>query len=186
MVGRKLEFDSTLNNIEASTDWLALASKSEFATWGEITSLEKTPALRADIPEAVEVRDKIGLIKGVLQWRLERAFGDRLWRLRRSLREIGEALVDTQRSRRKIDESMRKEPLHFEALGRRVENLSPRIEATKMRVEDARSAQRAFLQSIAVRELRAQQQRLEVYSVQARFALAAIYDLAASPGETPE
>jgi hypothetical protein len=55
-----------------------------------------------------------------------------------------------------------------------------------MRVEDALSAQRAFLQSIAVRELRAQQQRLEVYSVQARFALAAIYDLASSTGETPE
>lgn len=186
MVGRKLEFDSTLNNIEASTDWLALASRSEFASWGEITGLEKTPALQADIPEALEVRDKIGLIKGVLQWRLERAFGDRLWRLRRALREIGEALVDTQRSRRKIDESMRKEPLHFEALGRRVDDLSPRIEATRMRVEDALSAQRAFLQSIAVRELRAQQQRLEVYSVQARFALAAIYDLAASTGETPE
>ena len=134
----------------------------------------------------MEVRDKISLIKGVLQWRLERAFGDRFWRLRRTLREVGEALVDTQRSRRKIDDSMRNEPLHFEALGRRVDELSPRIEATKMRVEDALSAQRAFLQSIAVRELRAQQQRLDVYSVQARFALAAIYDIAASTGGTPE
>ena len=186
MVGLKLEFDSTLNNIEASTDWLALASNAEFATWGEITGLEKTPALRAEFPEAVEARDKIGLIKGVLQWRLERAFSDRLWRLRRSLREIGEALVDTQRSRRKIDESMREEPQHFEALGRRVDDLSPRIEAIKMRVEDALSAQRAFLQSIAVRELRVQQQRLDVYSVQARFALAAIYDIAASTGDAPE
>jgi len=186
MVGRKLEFDSTLNNIEAGTDWLALASRAEFATWGEITGLEKTPALQSDIPEAAEARDKIDLLKGVLQWQLERAFGDRLWRIRRELRQTGEALVDTQRLRRKIDESMRNEPLHFAALGGRVEDLYPRIEASKMRVEDALSAQRAFLQTIAVRELRAQQQRLDVYSIQARFALAAIYDIAASTGEAPE
>ena len=186
MVGRKLEFDSTLNNIEASNDWLALASRQEFATWGEITGLEEAPALRADIPEAEETREKISLIKGVLQWRLEREFGERLWRLRRDLRQTGEALVDTQRSRRKIDESMRQEPLHFAALGRRVDELVPRIEATRMRVEAALSAQRAFLQSIAVRELRAQQRRLDVYSVQARFALAAIYDIAASSGEGSE
>jgi hypothetical protein len=52
----------------------------------------------------------------------------------------------------------------------------------KMRVADTLSQQRAFLQSIAVGELQAQKQRLDVYTVQARFALAAIYDLAASGG----
>ena len=35
-----------------------------------------------------------------------------------------------------------------------------------------------LLSSIAVRELRAQQKRLETYTVQARFALAAVYDRA--------
>ena len=71
MVARKLEFDSVLNNIEESRDWLALATRSEFDLWGEITGLESTPALQADIPEAAEVRDKIALLKGVLQWDLD-------------------------------------------------------------------------------------------------------------------
>jgi len=186
MVGRKLEFDSTLNNIEESHDWLALATQSEFEMWGEITGLENTPALRANIPEAYEVRDKIDLLKGVLQWQLERDFGDRLWRIRRNLRESGEALVDTQRSRRQIDESIRLEPLRFDELSDRVYSLDPRIEGTKMRVEDALFQQRAFLQSIAIGELEAQKQRLDVYSVQARFALAAIYDIASTVGEASE
>jgi tetratricopeptide (TPR) repeat protein len=186
MVGQKLEFDSTLNNIEESHDWLALASRSEFEMWGEITGLESTPALSANIPEAEEVRDKIDLLKGVLQWQLERDFGDRLWRIRRGLRETGEALVETQRSRRQIDESMRLEPMRFDALSDRVYGLEPRIESTKMRVEDALSKQRAFLQSIAIGELQAQKQRLDVYSVQARFALAAIYDIAATVGDASE
>jgi hypothetical protein len=186
MVDRKLEFDSILDDIERSNDWLALANKDEFDMWGEITGLEASPALAADIPEAQEVGDKIALLKGVLQWQLERDFKDRLWRVRRNARQAGEALVEAQRSRRQIDDTMRLEPLRFEELSQRVYGLAPRIEGMKMRVADTLSQQRAFLQSIAVGELQAQKQRLDVYSVQARFALAAIYDLAASAGEGGE
>ncbi|MDH3532583.1 MAG: tetratricopeptide repeat protein, partial [Gammaproteobacteria bacterium] len=120
MIERKLEFDSLLNTIEQGNDWLALATESEFDMWGEITSLESTPALAADMLEAEEVLDKIQLLKGVLQWRLEASFKDRLWRIRRNLRQTGEALVAAQRSRRKIDESMRNEPELFNGFSQRV------------------------------------------------------------------
>jgi outer membrane protein assembly factor BamD (BamD/ComL family) len=186
MVDRKLEFDAVLKDIEESNDWLALATEREFEMWGEIASLEQTPALAADIPEAREVRDKIELLKGVLQWRLERDFKDRLWRVRRNARETGEALVETQRSRRQIDDTMRLEPQRFEALADRVASLEPRIEAMKSRVDRTLAEQRAFLQSIAVGELQAQKRRLDVYTVQARFALAAIYDIASTVEETGE
>jgi hypothetical protein len=186
MVSQKLQFDSTLNNIENSHDWLALSTRSEFEMWGEISGLENTPALRADIPEAAEVSEKIQLLKGVLQWQLERDFNNRMWRIRRDLNDAGEALVATQRSRRQIDETMRNEPLRFEELSNRVYGLSPRIEGMKMRVDDALANQRAFLRSIAVGELQAQKQRLDIYTVQARFALAAIYDVAAREGEATE
>ena len=186
MVTRKLDFDSTLNNIDQSHDWLALAGKSEFDMWGEITALENTPALQSDIPEAAEVRDKIDLLKGVLQWELERDFKDRQWRIRRDLHDTGEALVETQRARRQIDETMREEPLRFAALGDRVYGLAPRIESMKMQVEAALSRQRAFLQNIAVGELQAQKGRLDTYTIQARFALAAIYDISATAEEASE
>lgn len=186
MVGRKLGFDSSLNNIEESHDWLALATRSEFEMWGEISGLENTPALRSDIAEAAEVRDKIQLLKGVLQWQLESDFKDRLWRIRRNLNQAGEALVATQRSRRQIDETMRNEPLRFEALSQRVNGLAPRIEGMKIRLEDKLADQRAFLRTIAVGELQAQKQRLDIYTVQARFALAAIYDVSSTEGEATE
>ncbi|MDH3612287.1 MAG: hypothetical protein OEU90_01300 [Gammaproteobacteria bacterium] len=186
MVDRKLEFDSLLNDIEQSNDWLALATKREFEMWGEIAGLENTPALVANIPEADEVSDKILLLKGVLQWRLERDFKDRLWRIRRDVRKTGEALVETQRSRRQIDDTMRNEPLRFEDLSSRVYGLGPRLDGMKLRVGETLAEQRSFLQSIAVGELQAQKQRLDIYTVQARFALAAIYDLAATVGEAGE
>lgn len=177
MVNRKLEFDARLDSIEQSRDSLALASEHEFALWGEISAIERNPTLQANLPEAQEVRDKVRMLKGVLQWNLDRDFSDRLWRVRRDLRQTGEALVATQRSRRQIDETMRNEPLFFGSLNQRVEGLSPRIDGMKLRVDAAMGRQRAFMQSIAVDELQAQKQRLDTYSVQARFALAAIYDL---------
>ena len=82
---------------------------------------------------------------------------------------------------------MRKEPQLFGSFDRRVAGLSPRIDETRARIYDAMHRQRAFLQSTAVDELRAQKKRLGIYSVQARFALAAIYDLSATTvGATSE
>jgi hypothetical protein len=75
---------------------------------------------------------------------------------------------------------MREEPLLFAALNARVDGLSPRIDGMRLRVDEGMLAQRIFLQHIAVDELQAQKQRLETYTVQARFALAAIYDRSAT------
>jgi hypothetical protein len=185
MIARKLEYDVLLNNIERSNDWLALATEEEFEMWGEITTLESSAALSANIPEAKEVRDKISLLKGVLQWQLERDFGDRLWQVRRNLRETGESLVETQRARRQIDETMRNEPIKFASFSDRVYGLGPRIETMKADVDATMAAQREYLQSIAVTALHAQKQRLDTYTLQARFALAAIYDKASAEAATP-
>ncbi len=183
MVQRKFEFDAQLDEVEQDHDWLALANEREFEMWGEISSLESMSALSANTPETDEVRDKVLLLKGVLQWQLEQDFQDRLWRARRDVRKTGEALVEAQRSRRQIDDTMRNEPLRLEGFNNRVYGIGPRVDGMQLRVAEAMGEQRSFLESIAVGELRAQKQRLDVYTVQARFALAAIYDLAAAEGD---
>ena len=186
LIARKLEYDALLSNIERSNDWLALATEEEFEMWSEITAIENSPALSANIPEAAEVRDKVDLLKGALQWQLERDFGDRLWQVRRNLRQTGESLVETQRARRQIDETMRTEPIKFADFSDRVYGLGPRIDRMKANVDETMTAQRNYLQSIAVSELYAQKKRLDTYSLQARFALAAIYDQASSEAEAEE
>ncbi|MBT8078786.1 MAG: tetratricopeptide repeat protein [Gammaproteobacteria bacterium] len=184
MSARKLEFDARLNTIEENHDVLALATEHEFALWGEITALERNPALKADIPEAEDVRDKVRLLKGTLQWTLEKEFKERLWKVKRDLRRAGEALVETHRSRRQIDESIRVEPQMFGSMRARVQGLNPRIESLRTRVQVALAEQGGFMRDIAVDELQAQKRRLDTYTVQARFALAAIYDLSATADET--
>ncbi len=154
--------------------------------WGEIASLESAPALASDLTEAADVLTRLRLLRGVLQWRLEREFKDRLSRVRRSLRQTSEALVETQRSRRQVELSMRGQPLALDGLSRRVQSLKPRITGLKIRVADTMVEQRTYLQNIAIGVLRAQKERLDIYTIQARFALAAIYDLAATVGAATE
>jgi hypothetical protein len=182
MVDQKLGFDARLDGIEESSDSLALAFPREFEMWTEVATLQRNPALALDTPEAAEAREKIALLKGVLQWNLDKEFNDRLWHIRRNVRETGEALVDAQRARRSIDVTMQKEPLQFGDFNGRIEGLSPTIDALQARVDTAMARHRAFLQSVAADELRAQKQRLETYTVQARFALAAIYDMSSTVG----
>jgi hypothetical protein len=78
----------------------------------------------------------------------------------------------------------RNEPLLFASFNQRVAGLSPQISNLRDRVDVAMATQRAFLQDVAVDELQAQKQRLDTYTVQARFALAAIYDLSSTVGST--
>jgi outer membrane protein assembly factor BamD (BamD/ComL family) len=186
LVQRKFEFDAQLDEIEREFDWLAFADEREFENWSEIADFAANPALYADIAEAEEVRDKVELLKGVLQWELEKSFQDRLWRARRDVRKTGESLVEAQRARRQIDDTMRAEALRFEDFSNRVYGLGPQIDDMQLQVAEAMGAQRSFLQEIAIGELQAQKQRLDVYTVQARFALAAIYDLAAAGGDAGE
>ena len=186
LIDRKLEFDARLNGIEHGKDSLALASAREFELWGEIATLEKSRALATNTPEAWEARKKIALLKGVLQWNLDKEFNDRLWHIRRNLRQTGEALVETQRSRRSVDMTMRKEPAQFGEFSERIEGLDPRISAMQRRVDATMARHRVYLQNVAVEELQAQKQRLETYAVQARFALAAIYDRSATVGSAAQ
>jgi hypothetical protein len=121
-----------------------------------------------------------------MQWELEKSFKDRLWRARRDVRRTGESLVEAQRARRQINDTMLTEALRFKEFSDRVDGLGPQIDSMQLQVAEAMGAQRSFLQEIAIGELQAQKQRLDVYTVQARFALAAIYDLAASAEGTGE
>ena len=61
----------------------------------------------------------------------------------------------------------------------RIAALAVRIKAVRERLVDTSGQQSVYLQTVAASELTAQKERLATYAVQARFALADIYDRAA-------
>ena len=71
-------------------------------------------------------------------------------------------------------------PVNTGEFAARVTSLRQRIDALELRLAAAEDKQGAFLARVAVVELEQQKDRLATYQVQARFALATMYDRAAS------
>jgi hypothetical protein len=96
------------------------------------------------------------------------------------LSDLDRQLREAQRLHHQVSSSRNDWPEKFGALTARIEALRPRVDNLRASAEVALVSQQEFLQRIAVDELKAQRDRLSTYMVQARFALAAIYDRAAA------
>jgi hypothetical protein len=127
-----------------------------------------------------DAREKARLARGVLMWKLDAEWKVRSWQASRALRDLNATVYDARTRETASGRAREGAPERNAALGRRVEHVSPRIVAMAVRVEDAKAAQSRRLADIAVRELEEQRKRLDEYSVQARYALATIYDRAAA------
>jgi predicted nucleic acid-binding Zn-ribbon protein len=132
------------------------------------------------------VRDKLRLIKGVLYWRLDATFKERSYEQRRALRELDAALEQLQNRWVLVQNARATVPSNTGEFADRIAALAARIRSVRQRLADTSGQQSVYLQNVAASELSAQKQRLAEYAVQARFALADIYDRADSaPGAAP-
>jgi hypothetical protein len=127
-----------------------------------------------------DAREKARLARGVLLWKLDEAWRVRIWQTGRSLRDLNAAIYDARTRETASGRAREGAPERNAALGKRVGALSPRLDALLARVGAAKAAQAHRLADIAVRELDDQRRRLDEYSIQARYALATIYDRAAA------
>jgi hypothetical protein len=127
-----------------------------------------------------DAREKARLARGVLLWKLDAAWRVRSWQTSRSLRDLNAAIYDARTRESASGRAREGAPERNAALGARVGTLAPRVETLALRVENAKGEQARRLADIAVRELEEQRKRLDGYSIQARYALATIYDRAAA------
>jgi hypothetical protein len=132
-----------------------------------------------------DAREKARLARGVLMWRLDEAWKVRTWQAGRSMRELDAAVYDARTRQTASSRARQGAPERNAELGRRVAAVAPRVASLATRVEAAKAAQERYLAAIAVDELEAQRRRLDEYSVQARYAIATIYDRASAQGQGP-
>lgn len=178
---RKNELALRIDAIERDGDIVGLATQKELEQWRRIERIESVLA-RADHsdPMIQEMVEKTRLLKGTLLWHLNANYKARLWRARKELRDLEIAYREARRRWVLVERAREEYPARTEAFAGRVASLRPRIEELMARLATTAEAQSRYLASIAVRELEAQKERLAAYALQARFALAAIYDRAAS------
>jgi tetratricopeptide (TPR) repeat protein len=185
MTERRVELESRLQAIERSEDVVALGTAKEQETWRMIEDMEPHLASLPSDAESEEMRAKYRFLRGLLLWDLRRDYKARLWAERKALADLDRQLREAQRRHHQVTSSRDDWPQKFTALTARIDGLRPRVLGLQQSAQAALGQQQRFLQDVAVTELKAQRDRLNTYMVQARFALASIYDRAAARVEPP-
>lgn len=186
MAKKRVDFESRINQIEKSDDVAALGSPEEQQNWARLKRIEDYLATHADEPDLAEVRERFRLLKGVMYWRMAQSFKARLWNERRSVKELQASLVETEKRAVLVRQARAGMPGNTGAFAGRVTAVSERMDQLQQRLAALSERQNRYLQALAIRELQAQKRRIEVYQIQARYELAAIYDKSTQPQPKPK
>ena len=181
---RRAELEARISGIQKDGDVSALGSEDERNQWARIQRMEAALAGAPDTPENAELRDRLRLVKGVLYFRLNDSFKARMWQQQRAIKDLDLALHEAQSRWIRVDRARKSVPNNTGEFAARVADLKARIAALQGRLVDAQQKQTVYLAQLAVHELDEQKTRLAAYQVQARFALASMYDRAANQEET--
>jgi hypothetical protein len=178
---RQRDLELRVAAIEREGDVAALATEREREQWDKVQRLHQVLS-RADPndPLVQEMREKSRLVRGTLYWDFTSSYKARLWKARKELRELNLAATEARRRWVLVERAREDYPARTEQFSQRVSDLQPRMAGLSTRLAMAAESQNRYLADVAVRELESQKQRLAAYSLQARFALASIYDRASS------
>lgn len=177
---RNLALEAELSTIEARHDVGALGTDTEREQWARVQRIESALTGAPDTPDNADLRARLALVKGVLFYRLNDAYGARLWQEHRGLKDLNLALHEAQARWIRVERARKNMPVNTGEFATRVAALKVRIDALQTRLADAEQRQGGYLAQVAVQELQQQKERLSTYQVQARFALATMYDRAAN------
>jgi hypothetical protein len=178
--GRRDTLRARLEAALRSRDVTALATDGEREWLARLDGVDAALAAHAGDAAYDDAREKARLARGVVLWRLDEAWKVRTWQAQRAMRDLDASVYDARTRETMSGRARTGAPERNAVLGKRVADVAPRLTRLAARVAAAKSAQARYLADIAVGELQAQRRRLDEYSVQARYAIATIYDRASS------
>ena len=163
-------------DISQSRNIVGLADEREARLWSQLEVVAKNPTWSLERSRAATEKHRI--LKGILLWDLDREYKYRLWQQQRSIAELDEALSAAHDFKERTEAARRTMPLWLDEYTRRIDTLAPRIQVMQTKIGTLLGRQQQQLQVLVAHEFSAQKERLATYRVQARFALATIYDRA--------
>jgi tetratricopeptide (TPR) repeat protein len=168
-----------LERAEAEADHAAVADEARRVQFARITDLQALLQRAGADPEIAASADRVRRVAGALTWQLAQEFPDRLWNAKKALRSINMELEMAQVRDAALAQAQRDEPARHEAFAKRIAALEGTIRDLIPKVVALTNEQQGQVQELAVAELTRQKERLAAYTMQARFAVAQLYDRAA-------
>jgi hypothetical protein len=163
---------------EEQADGLAFADVKERELLDRLDSVQSTLKAAGNDPEMAAARERHRLAAGAMTWRLAQAYSARLWDAKQALQTLDAGLAEARQHEVALTQAQRDEPARFDRFAERIAELGKRIEVLKPQVASLGKEQQEALQELAVAELTRQKERLVAYGMQARFAVAQLYDRA--------
>lgn len=172
-----------LAEAEARGDGEAFASARERELIELIEGVKAELQKAGNDPESAAARERLRLASGAMVWRLAQAYPQRAYETSRDLQTLDAGVAEAQGREARLAQAQRDEPAKFDRFGERIAELGKRVDALIPQVVALSQEQQAALQELAVAELVRQKERLAAYGVQARFAVAQLYDRATKAKE---
>jgi len=179
LTARRRVVAGRLNDVVNHQEVEVLGTPEQRDQWRRVSNVEVALLTQPQDENTAALRDKLRLVKGVLEWDLREAYPERLYQQRRELKSLDKLLADSQSLWLRVEQARLSAPTTTGDFAQRVAGLQARLQALRARLDAAGVAQEQLLAGIAIDELATQRQRIADYEVQARFALATIYDRAA-------
>lgn len=164
----------------AGHNTVALASAREQQQWQRLQDigerLQRLAAVAEPTTQRRALQHKHHLLQGLLIWQLDQAYSERLWQARKQQQQAGDALAQLEQQRDRVSRALEHAPAGFAGFDARIGSLQQRLISQRERLAQARRDQQQQLEQLALAELQRREDRLSHYQIQARFALAQLYD----------
>jgi len=159
-----------------SNDPLGLATTKERRQWDKLKSIEARISKYGDAPELEALAEKTRLLKGVLYWQIQADYPQRLWDLKKTLKQLEGPVNEVLKKRDVVARALNTANTGFLGYDDRIDVLQTRIELLHPEIEPVLKQIGEVLKSIALKALAQHHERLVSYRSQAHYALARIYD----------
>jgi hypothetical protein len=178
MAQRSAALAGELAEAEAQGDGAAFADDKERELRATLDDVQANLKALGDTPETAAARERHRLAAGALTWRLSQTHAARLYEAKRALQTLEAGVAEARQHEAALAQAQRDEPAKFDRFAERIVELDKRIQALVPLVAALSKEQQAALQELAVAQLTLQKERLVAYTMQARFAVAQLYDRA--------
>jgi tetratricopeptide (TPR) repeat protein len=158
-------------------DGRALADTAQLELWER---LERATRISETMDTSPEQQQQLALYRGLLIWDDSENYAPALWRGTRQLRELEQLLQQSREGVAAIDRAVEQQ-IGTNSLSR-IEGMSARVEAQRVRVDVAMLASDEELRRVAVAELQEQSLELTRALGQSKLAIARLYDQGSTGG----
>jgi hypothetical protein len=175
---QRKQFDDRLHAMLTAPRPDYLATADERSASERIALLEKKLG-NSESPEALTLRNRLSRLRGVLTFRVETEYPQRLTAAYEHLKELN-TQVDALQQRYEAFVRARQAATHsYVGYDAQIAQLRERVGGALQHVEALKARQGQMIENVAINQLEARRERLVAQQIQARFGIADSYDRAA-------